>query len=146
MLVWCEVLPITSALGVVGILSGISKYLETIISFPLVEGEEEEDDDEEDDLDEEVIDEEDDEDDDLEGEEEEDGVDDEVRLSIITVCLQQHFGLLYSVFVCCDPSDQVSQVPVCGQIQGVLPWALAFPIQKILTPSEFSGSVIFYLD
>lgn len=49
----------------------------------LVEGEEEEDDEEEDDLDEEVIDDEEDEDDDLEGEEEEDGVDDEVRLSLV---------------------------------------------------------------
>lgn len=56
----------------------------------LVEGEEEEDDEEEDDLDEEVIDDEEDEDDDLEGEEEEDGVDDEVRLSLVqhqVVCL-----------------------------------------------------------
>lgn len=47
------------------------------------EGEEEEDDEEEDDLDEEVVDDEEDEDDDLEGEEEEDGVDDEVRLSLV---------------------------------------------------------------
>uniref|UniRef100_A0A8C0FT93 Acidic leucine-rich nuclear phosphoprotein 32 family member n=1 Tax=Bubo bubo TaxID=30461 RepID=A0A8C0FT93_BUBBB len=61
--------------------------------------EEEDDDEEEDDLDEEVIDDEEDEDDDLEGEEEEDGVDDEVRLSVIATNLQHHVSMVGGAFV-----------------------------------------------
>lgn len=50
-------------------------------------------------MDEEVIDDEEDEDDDLEGEEEEDGVDDEVRLSVIGTNLQRHIAMSGSAFV-----------------------------------------------
>lgn len=82
----------------------------------MVEGEEEDDDDEEDDLDEEVIDDEEDEDDDLEGEEEEDGVDDEVRLSVIGINPQRHVALFGDAFVPGDPSDQMSEAPLWRQI------------------------------
>uniref|UniRef100_A0A8C4KNB0 Acidic leucine-rich nuclear phosphoprotein 32 family member n=1 Tax=Dromaius novaehollandiae TaxID=8790 RepID=A0A8C4KNB0_DRONO len=72
--------------------------------------EEEDDDDEEDDLDEEVIDDEEDEDDDLEGEEEEDGVDDEVRLSDISIVHLSPNSLVTHL------TRWMSQMPACGQI------------------------------